>query len=288
MSAIGESDNDFTETFEFDHAKDNFLRAAQFGLGATCTWINGKEYKAKDLIRRRLLPMAREGLQEKGIAKDDIDRYLGLIDDRTKSGQTGAKWALSSMAAMGEQATYDERARAIVLATIDRQREDAPVHKWRLAALDETKDWRDSYQVVSQFMSTDLFTMRPEDLLDLAASVMDWEHIRHVPVEDEEGRLVGIITMRDLLVHAARRRGAATDDADGKPTAVSVGAIMNTALVTVSPEHLTVDALRLMRDKKVGCLPVVDEEQHLVGLVTDNDLLKVAAFWMEEQLLSLE
>ena len=48
-------------------------------------------------------------------------------------------------------------------------------------------------------MSTDLFTVRADDLLDLAASVMDWRHVRHVPVEDEQGRLVGLITHRALL-----------------------------------------------------------------------------------------
>ena len=45
-------------------------------------------------------------------------------------------------------------------------------------------------------MSTDLFTVKPDDLIDLAASVMDWRHIRHVPVEDDEGHLVGLVTHR--------------------------------------------------------------------------------------------
>jgi CBS domain-containing protein len=63
----------------------------------------------------------------------------------------------------------------------------------------EDTDWIQSYQTVEQFMSTDLFTVRPDDLVDLAASVMDWRHVRHVPVEDEQGRLVGLVTHRALL-----------------------------------------------------------------------------------------
>ena len=75
--------------------------------------------------------------------------------------------------------------------------------RWRAAGTQEEAseeaDWSQSYQTVGQFMATDLFTLRPDDLVDLAASVMDWRHIRHVPVEDEEGRLVGLITHRALL-----------------------------------------------------------------------------------------
>jgi len=62
------------------------------------------------------------------------------------------------------------------------------VHTWPIIEATEDDDWRSSYQTVGQFMATDLFTVRPDDLVDLAASVMDWRHIRHVPVEDEQGQ----------------------------------------------------------------------------------------------------
>jgi len=57
-------------------------------------------------------------------------------------------------------------------------------------------------------MSTDLFTVRADDLVDLAASVMEWRHVRHVPVEDEEGKLVGLVTHRALLHLLSRNREA--------------------------------------------------------------------------------
>ena len=61
------------------------------------------------------------------------------------------------------------------------------------------QDWRESYRNVGQFMSTDLFTVRPDDIVDFAATLMDWRHVRHVPVEDDRGRLVGLVSHRALL-----------------------------------------------------------------------------------------
>src|SRR5437588_7912094 len=97
---------------------------------------------------------------------------------------------------MQSRGTRDMRTLAVQVRA--QQQTGKPVHLWPvLAPLDA--DWAQSYQTVGQFMSTDLFTVRPDDLVDLAASVMDWRHIRHVPVEDEAGRLVGLVSHRDLL-----------------------------------------------------------------------------------------
>ena len=94
-------------------------------------------------------------------------------------------------------------------------------------------DWAQNYRTVGQFMSTDLFTVRPDDLVDLAASVMDWRHIRHVPVEDEAGRLVGLVSHRDLLRLLAR--GLA--DKSNEP--VAVRQIMKPDPVTITPDTPT-------------------------------------------------
>jgi CBS domain-containing protein len=124
-------------------------------------------------------------------------------------------------------------------------------------------------------MTTDLFTVRPEDLVDLAASVMDWEHIRHVPVEDDHGRLVGLVSHRALLRLVARGRSG--DDSDSVP----VSAIMKTEPVTIPPSTPTLEAMRLMREGKLGCLPVV-KDGRLVGLVTEHDLIEVSAILLEK------
>src|SRR5687767_15965598 len=93
----------------------------------------------------------------------------------------------------------------------------------------EPEEWEQGYRTIGQFMSTDLFTVKPDDLIDLAASVMDWRHIRHVPVEDEEGRLVGLVTHRGLLRILNIGNRANSDDS---PTTVREVMIENP--VTVS------------------------------------------------------
>ena len=204
MSGLGEQFADITQHMRFEDAEHNFLNAARFGLRANFAWT-GRDWKAADLLRDVLIPQARDGLAAKGIAAEDITRYMDILEARVTTGQTGAQWALGSLEAMGDSGTKEERHRTLVIATLDRQRTNLPVHTWRLAALGETQDWRDSYRYVAQFMATDLFTVRPEDIVDLAASVMHWEHVRHVPVEDEDGRLVGLVTMRDSNCNASRK-----------------------------------------------------------------------------------
>lgn len=276
MSAFLDAYPDISQIMEFDDARMNFFEAARHGLDAQFRWVGGKIHAAADLLSAHLLPMARAGLEKARVDAADIDTYLGIMEERVKSGVTGSRWVLKSLTDMGERGTRDIRERSVTAEMLDRQREGRPVHEWKYGRLREDDDWRrHGYRTVGQFMSTDLFTVHPEDLVDLAASVMDWEHIRHVPVEDEHGRLVGIITHRTLLRFMARGGGA------GGP--VAVRDIMRHDLLTVSPDTLTIDAIRLMRRHQIGCLPVVDGDK-LVGIITESDLLDVSARLLEKYL----
>ncbi len=261
----------------FDDAKGNFLAAARHGLNAQFNWMNGKTVTATEIIQDPLLRMARDGLKTSGVDSADIDRYLGIIEDRVESGRTGSKWAFDSLSSMAEGGTRDERYRTLAAATYNRQQSGLPVHKWDLATLDESEGWHSTYQTVGQFMTTDLFTVRPGDLVDLAASLMDWEHIRHVPVEDDDGKLVGLVSHRDLLRLIAR----GLTESRNEP--VSVNDIMKSNVVTVPPETSALDAIAIMREQKVGCLPVVNGD-HLVGVVTVSDFLDAAAEVFEREL----
>ena len=72
---------------EFDVAKHNFLAAAKLGLQTQIKWMDGQMYSAQQLILEQLLPMAKTGLQNAKIAANDIDKYLGIIEERVKTGQ---------------------------------------------------------------------------------------------------------------------------------------------------------------------------------------------------------
>ncbi|MEQ8764139.1 MAG: glutamate-cysteine ligase family protein [Planctomycetota bacterium] len=275
MSGLAEETSDITRVMEFDDAKTNFFAAARHGLKAQFTW-EGQTLTACDLIRDKLLPTAREGLKFAGLDSSDIDRYLGVLEERIATRQTGAQWVLDSWTKMEGSCRAQDRIRNLTAAMFVRQQTGRPAHEWELATPNECPEWRYGYQSVRQIMTTDLFTVRPKDLVDLAASLMDWEHVRHVPVEDDQGRLVGLVSHRALLRIVARGKGERTGP-------VSVEDIMRPDPVTVSPDTSSLDAIELMRRNRVGCLPVVENDQ-LVGIVTERDFIDVAAQLLEEKL----
>jgi CBS domain-containing protein/gamma-glutamyl:cysteine ligase YbdK (ATP-grasp superfamily) len=258
----------------FDDAKANFMAAARYGLHARLHWLDGKTHGADQLIRDELLPLARRGLLSRGIDEGDVDRYLAVIAARVTNGRTGAQWMLDSLEASEERGRPDERYRALTTAMLQNQWSGKPVHEWELAPVESPAAARDSYRTIGQFMSTDLFTVHPEDLIDLAASVMDWEHLRHVPVEDHEGHLVGLISHRQLLRQVSQGQ-------TGRP--VAVREIMRPNPVTATPETTTLEALETMRAQKLGCLPVVHDGK-LVGIVTEADFIQVSARLLDEWL----
>jgi len=278
MLSLPQEYGDIAKRMTFDDAKANFFAAARHGLNAQFNWIDGKSYPASSLVLDHLLSLARQGLESTGVEMSDIDKYLGVIDERVQSGRTGAQWMLKSLATPGP-GSKDMRHRTLTSTMLQRQKEGKPVHTWQIMEASEDADWSQSYQTVGQFMATDLFTLRPDDLVDLAASVMDWRHMRHVPVEDEEGRLVGLITHRALLRLLSRGTQAQTTNP------LTVREIMKTDPVTVSSTTPTLEAMELMRSNRVGCLPVVDDGQ-LVGIVTSYDFLDASARLFKEQLTS--
>ena len=278
MSALADEYGDIRKVMDFDDAKDNFHAAARMGLRAQFAWLGGKEYTAQDLILEHLLPLARQGLEHHKIEQRDVDRYLGVLEDRVRSGQTGSQWMLDSLQAMKGQGTADQRLRTLTHIARERQKVGDPVHTWKLATLEEAGGWRSSYLKVGQFMTTDLFTVQPGDVVDLAASLMDWRHIRHVPVENNDGKLVGLVSHRSLLRLVGQ--GMLTQDEERH---VLVEDIMKRNVVTVGPDTPTLDAIEKMRAHRVGCLPVVENDQ-LVGIITERDLVNVAATLLEEHL----
>jgi CBS domain-containing protein len=277
MTALPQEYGDVTKRMSFDDAKDNFFAAARHGLKAQLTWIDKQVFSAWSLILNHLLPLAREGLEQRGIDSKDIDRYLGVYEKRVRSERTGARWMLESLANMKEQGRLSLRLRLLTEDMKKNQQSGLPVYCWELAKMCEEDDWMDNFLTIGQVMVTDLFTVRPEDVVDLAASLMHWKHIRHVPVEDNEGRLVGIISHRDLLL-------LLTEDLSGKrKESVLVRDIMKANPVAAPPDMPTLDAINLMREHNIGCLPVV-EDGKLIGIITAYDFLAVSERLFREQL----
>jgi CBS domain-containing protein len=278
VSKLASEYGDIRDVMEFDDAKSNFIAAARLGLGAQITWTNGKQRSADELIAEKLLPMARAGLEDSGVAQSDVDRYIGVLEERVETKQTGAQWMLDSDTAMKKEgATRDERLRAIVAATVARQKEGRPGHEWELAQLSEAKGVRRMRSTrVEHYMTTDLFTVHEDELVEFVACLMDWQHLRHVLVEDEQHRLIGIVSHRSVLRYLAEF-GPSKEDEDG----VAVSEIMVSDPASIGPDTSTIDAVDLMRRREIGALPVVRDDQ-LVGIVTGRELMQVARRIMDE------
>jgi CBS domain-containing protein/gamma-glutamyl:cysteine ligase YbdK (ATP-grasp superfamily) len=282
---------------EFDHAQANFYAAAREGLSARFVWLDGEEVIAQPFILDRLLPLAEAGLARAKVDEADAKRYLGVIDKRVRSLHTGSRWALRSLADMKSRGTAGEHLTALVAATIARQDTARPVAEWERARLDEIPARRTGWAKVSQYMQTDLITVHPGDPVELAADIMTWERIRHLPVEDETGRLVGLLTYRAVLRHFANLPGARTDSSvslemaaraadpvtPAAATPVLVADVMRREVVTVSPDTWTLDAIALMRRHRIGCLPVV-KDGRIVAMVMEEDFMGIAADLLEERI----
>jgi len=268
---------DVSDVMDFDDAHHNFIAAARHGLSSQFDWIDGRTLPAHELILDTLIPQARKGLETSGIDKADIDRYLGIIEARVESRQTGADWQLRSLQRMKGVGTRSERLSALTGAMIDYQKTGEPVHTWDLATLDQQfVPSGMSTSHVEDYMSTDLFTVHENESIEFVACLMDWQHIRHVLIEDEQHRLVGLVSHRTLLRHLADRNG--TPDG-GSP----VKEIMVKDPVSVAPDLPTVDAVKMMREHKIGALPVVREDQ-LVGIITESDFIEIAGNLLDDSL----
>lgn len=274
MSGLSREIDDVRREFNFADVKRNFIAAARDGLKSQQTWAGQRSVAAPELILKTLLPLAERGLASHRVAPQEIERYLGVIEQRVGNQQTGARWLLNSHAQLHAVRSQDERLRALTLEAKRLSETEAPAHTWPLAQPLPKEAWRDSHRTVAQIMAIDLFCVRREDALQLAASVMEWHHLRHLPVEDQHGALIGIITQRALLKRIARGEGF-----DG----VTVGDLMRANPIVVAPEMSTQDAIKILRDARIGCLPVV-RNGRLLGMLNAQDVIDVGARVLEQAL----
>jgi CBS domain-containing protein len=274
MAEMGAREEDITRRIDFDQAGANFYTAAREGLAAHFLWLDGEEVSARNLILDQLLPIAEAGLRRHGVVAEDIQRYLGVVDARVRTARTGASWQYASWMSLRDRATPGERANALVAATVQRQLTGRPVAEWERARLDETNVVRrHNYLRVEQYMTTDLFTVQPDDPVEMVATLMLWERIRHMPVETKDHHLLGLVSHRAVMRFLT---------AGGATHQTPVADIMKTDLITVAPDTTTIEAIRLMRRYRIGCLPVVQDER-LIGIVTEEDFMVIAARLLEEE-----
>jgi len=274
MVGMHDKVKDIREYLSWDDVSDNFLKAAKFGIDSSFNWFGEKKISVCQLILDELLPIARHGLKLQKVAEKDINRYLGIIEARAKNHMNGARWQLRAFTNMKKSVGIDEALTALTASIIKNQETETPVHLWELPEPEVLEEYRPGKLRVEDFMTTDLFTVQKDDLIDLVAELMDWRQIRYMPVEDSQGNLVGLITSRLLLRYYARQHSF------NKTEGITVKDIMVNKVITISPNQTILEALRTMRTNKIGCLPVVKDKE-LIGIITEMDFLRISGRLIE-------
>ncbi len=272
MEGMPDDIGQISEQLDFDNAKLNFHKAAQMGLSAQFRWTDGRVHTAESLLLNELIPMSRKGLAKMNINEADIDRYITVIEERVKKHQTGSIWLVQSFNKLRKNSNVEEAVVAVTAGMLKRQYSELAVHEWDYPTKQESGSWAGKFRYVHQVMSKELYTVQEDDLVELVSNVMNWRKIHHVPVENEDGEVVGIISAGDIINYYCKH----SDD-----ETITVDDLMIKNPVTVTAQTEVVEALKIMRRSNLGCLPVVKEKK-LIGILTEFDFVYMAEHLFEE------
>ncbi len=130
---------------------------------------------------------------------------------------------------------------------------------------------------VRDLMTRDVVAAHPGDSLARLRDLMIDRDVRHMPVIDGEGDLVGLVSQRDLLRNHLTEQADVPDFIeDALLEKLRVRELMTTGVISVDPDIDIREAAQLMYENKYGCLPVV-EGNHLVGILTESDFVRLMA-----------
>ncbi|WP_243391545.1 CBS domain-containing protein [Pseudohalioglobus lutimaris] len=134
---------------------------------------------------------------------------------------------------------------------------------------------------VAEIMTAQPHTLGPDDSLTQARMMMSEQHIRHIPVVDKTGTLVGVVSQRDVLAAADSSVLPDQKAHEEEERYVALSAIMTTPVQTVEETaDLRATAMHL-QSNRLGCMPVMREGK-LVGIITDSDFVTIAINLMEQ------
>ena len=246
----------------FKEVKGNFINAARTGINTYFNWF-GKGVSAKRLVKEKLLPMAYIGLEKSNINRSDINKYLKIIEDRVDMNQTGSIWMSKSNRKLRKKMTIDIASAALTSSLYKNQIKGKPVHLWKLASSRVGLNIDLTNMKLEKFMTTEIFVVNENDLVDLVIKIMEWKNIHHIPVVNSSNKVVGIITRTNL------------NEIDRNKTKLAVAKdIMVKNIITASSDITISEAKKIMTKNKIGCLPIL-EYGDLIGLLTKHDVRKL-------------
>jgi gamma-glutamyl:cysteine ligase YbdK (ATP-grasp superfamily) len=136
VRALADAQRPIWTQMSFVTAAENLHEAARHGVDAQLYWPGIGEVPVAELVVRRLLPLAREGLSRWDVAPAHADRLLGIIEQRCLTGQTGAAWQAATVAAITENggAGRLEALRLMTQRYIEHMHANEPVHTWEVTS----------------------------------------------------------------------------------------------------------------------------------------------------------
>ncbi|MBY5957834.1 CBS domain-containing protein [Membranicola marinus] len=266
MVGMKDQYGDVRDKIEFVDVRDNFAKAARYGIDNTFNWFGDQKISSTDLLKEILIPLAREGLEKRKIDSKDTDRYLDIISSRVEKHMTGARWQLKSYTQL-KSGTEKELAQTILTSAIrQNQATNQPVHTWSLPKLNDFKLNNMIAYTVSEAMITDVFTVRQEDVIEMVAEMMIWKHIKQVPVENAKGRIVGMVSYKQIIEAFLRQKH------EGEGT-ITVRQIMEKKPIIIGEETPIRKAIELMITNRSEALIVANEDKELLGILSDLEIM---------------
>lgn len=258
MKGMPEQYSTLCEDVPFRQASAHFYHAARNGLQAQFWW-NGHYLSGQKLVLERLLPIAIKGLAMVGMDHLQIQHYLGIIERRAISGQNGANWQIKNFRKLLDCYGVGVAVQELTAGMVEGFHSGRPIHEWEDVSCTRLYNLGNSPWVrIGRVMHTDIFTLSEHDSVAMVKAVMKWKNIRHMPIENEAGELIGLITASNLAVMS--------EDGDE----LLAKDIMTSELITVDETVLLDEAYRILKLHKIGCLPVLSEGK-MVGFLTDTD-----------------
>jgi len=137
---------------------------------------------------------------------------------------------------------------------------------------------------VADLMTRDIFPLKSDQTLNVVRLLMRTVHIRHVPILDKNEKFVGLLSHRDLLAYSISKL------ADINPLEqkeidrhIPINDVMRIEIATTTENTELKEAITLMMKNKFGCLPVVDGQNNLVGIITEEDVSRLAVRLLEKE-----
>ncbi len=245
----------FYHKVDFRVAKENFIKAARTGINTCFNWFD-KSITSQKLILDTLLPYAVNGLKKMNIDQRDIDLYLGTIEKRVVKNTTGSEWMIKNFRNLSRTTNFNKAIQILIQKTLKNQHENIPVHEWEDVSF--KKSFIIERDTVEQYMNTKIFTVRDNTSVEMALEVMEWKNIHHLPLEDANSDIIGVLTYQSLEKHR-------------QTPLLEVNCIENSNFLKIHPQDNISTAYNKMMIEKVD-FALVFEKNVLCGIMTLKDL----------------